>query len=225
MSTIASVISAPRAMPVTVRTVGLRTSFKTAKASRTVRSIPMKASRITQRTRVVTKAARKQAPPPPVEETPSIAELALSPSSVETDLGQLTWAAIRAFSGLMMIHNGLDKLAGPEGFAQFVVEPYLGLPFPLFFTYAAAYAELVGAGLLIVGLLTRPAAATLFTTMGAAVVFHLKAGGAEGFPFAVVEAHQYSYEAASLYACLYLFFMVNGGGQYSVDALLSSRDD
>ena len=50
-----------------------------------------------------------------------------------------------------MVHNGLDKLVDPEGFAKFVVEPYLGfLPHdePLSFvtwTYLAAGAELVGA--------------------------------------------------------------------------------
>ena len=39
----------------------------------------------------------------------------------------------------VQIHNGLDKLQDPEGFAKFVVEPYLGfLPMPLLWTYAAA---------------------------------------------------------------------------------------
>ena len=43
-----------------------------------------------------------------------------------------------------MIHNGLDKLANIESFAQAYVA-YLGLPFPITLSYMAAFTELIGA--------------------------------------------------------------------------------
>ena len=45
---------------------------------------------------------------------------------------EVSTALIRVVAGVIMIHNGLDKLQDPEGFAKFVVEPHLGfLPEPL----------------------------------------------------------------------------------------------
>jgi len=64
---------------------------------------------------------------------------------------EVSTAAIRVGAGVLMVHNGLDKLVDPEGFASFVVEPFLGfLPHqePLSYvtwTYLAAGAELAGA--------------------------------------------------------------------------------
>ncbi|MGB7485891.1 MAG: DoxX family protein, partial [Phormidesmis sp.] len=61
---------------------------------------------------------------------------------------QTTLAIARLVLGLMMIHNGLDKLADIEGFAQAYVA-YIGLPFPIFFSYVAAYTELIASPLLM----------------------------------------------------------------------------
>lgn len=72
-----------------------------------------------------------------------------------------------------MIHNGLDKLADVSGFAEGVVS-YIGLPFPVFFTYCAAYTEVAGAVLLMLGLLTRPSALALLITMVVAIFFTSK---------------------------------------------------
>ena len=68
---------------------------------------------------------------------------------------QTSWAILRAVVGIMMIHNGTDKLANIESFAEAYVA-YIGLPFPIFFSYVAAFTELIGAPLLILGLFTRP---------------------------------------------------------------------
>ena len=74
---------------------------------------------------------------------------------------ELSSALIRVGAGVLMVHNGLDKLVDPEGFAKFVVEPYLGfLPHddPISYvtwTYLAAGAELAGAAGLTLGLWTR----------------------------------------------------------------------
>ena len=122
-----------------------------------------------------------------------------------------------------MVHNGLDKLVDPEGFAKFVVEPYHGFlqhDEPLSFvtwTYLAAAAEIAGAAGLTLGFLTRLSAMSLFSTMGLAVYFHIAQSGLEGFPLGVVEKHQYAYEPAALYCLIYFYFVVNGGGALSLD--------
>jgi len=149
----------------------------------------------------------------------------------ETNWGrELSSAVVRVGAGVLMVHNGLDKLVDPEGFAKFVVEPYLGfLPHdePLSFvtwTYLAAGAELVGAAGLTLGFLTRLSAASLFSTMGLAVYFHIAQSGLEGFPLGVVEKHQYAYEPAALYCLIYFYFVINGGGAVSLDNALKKDD-
>ncbi|NET38192.1 MAG: DoxX family protein [Cyanothece sp. SIO1E1] len=125
---------------------------------------------------------------------------------------QVAWAVVRVAAGLLMIHNGLDKLADVEGFADNVVT-FIGLPFPIFSTYCAAYIEIVGAILLSLGLLTRPAAIALLATMIVAIYFHLKDTGLAIPPL----------ETASLYALCFLFFSINGSGMFAVDTLIASR--
>lgn len=132
--------------------------------------------------------------------------------ATDNTLLQLTWLIVRATVGLLMIHNGLDKLGDVQGFADNVVA-FIGLPFPVFFTYCAAYAEVIGAILLVIGLVTRLDAAVLLMTMLVAIYFHLKADGFKIMPL----------ETASLYALLFLFFLSSGGGRFSIDALLAPR--
>ena len=125
---------------------------------------------------------------------------------------QIFWLVIRVSAGGLMIHNGLDKLADIQGFADNVVT-YIGLPYPVFFTYCAAYVEVVGAVLLILGFLTRFNATALLVTMLVAIFFHIKGNGLKVTPL----------ETAALYASFYLFFLVNGAGKFSIDALLWQR--
>lgn len=122
---------------------------------------------------------------------------------------QIAWAVLRVVSGLLMVHNGLDKLADVQGFAEHVVA-FIGLPFPVFSTYCAAYAEIIGAILLALGFLTRVNALALLFTMLVAIFFHLKGDGFKIPPL----------ETASLYATCYLFLLMNGGGAFSIDSLL-----
>ncbi|MGL5880274.1 MAG: DoxX family protein [Xenococcaceae cyanobacterium] len=122
---------------------------------------------------------------------------------------QLTWTILRVFAGLLMIHNGLSKLADVQGFADNVVS-VIGFPNPVFFTYCAAYVEIISSILVSVGLLTRLNAASLLFTMSIAIYFHLKV---DGLKIA-------SFETASLYGLSFLFLLVNGGGTFSVDSLI-----
>lgn len=122
---------------------------------------------------------------------------------------QTAWAIMRAVVGLMMIHNGLDKLGNIESFAEAYVS-YIGLPFPIFFSYVAAYTELIGAPLLMIGFLTRPAALGLFSTMCVAMYHHILVAGLS-LPYL---------ELSAIYASCFLFFLINGAGLFSSDALI-----
>jgi putative oxidoreductase len=122
---------------------------------------------------------------------------------------QTAWAILRAVVGLMMIHNGLDKLGDIESFAEAYVA-YIGLPFPIFFSYIAAYTELIGAPLIMIGFLTRPAALGLFGTMCVAMYHHVLVAGLS-IPYL---------ELSAIYASCFLFFLINGAGLFSSDALI-----
>ncbi|MEL6787967.1 MAG: DoxX family protein [Cyanobacteria bacterium J06607_15] len=124
---------------------------------------------------------------------------------------QTSWAILRTVVGIMMIHNGIDKLANIESFAEAYVA-YIGLPFPVFFSYIAAFTELIGAPLLILGLFTRPAALGLFFTMCVAMYHHILVAGLS-IPYL---------ELSAIYAACFLFFTINGAGLFSSDALITN---
>ncbi|HEY9817187.1 MAG TPA: DoxX family protein [Candidatus Obscuribacterales bacterium] len=123
---------------------------------------------------------------------------------------QTAWTILRVVAGVVMIHNGLDKLSNIESFAQAYVQ-VIGLPFPIFFSYVAAYTELLGAPLLALGLLTRPAALGLLSTMLVAMYHHVLVAGLS-IPYL---------ELSVLYAACFLFYLVNGAGLFSADALIA----
>lgn len=126
-------------------------------------------------------------------------------------LSQAGWTILRMVAGIVMIHNGLDKLGNIESFAQAYVS-VIGLPFPIFFSYVAAYSELIGAPLLALGLFTRPAALALFSTMLVAMYHHIHVAGFS-IPYL---------ELSMLYAACFLFFLINGSGLFSADAFIVS---
>ncbi len=136
----------------------------------------------------------------------------LKPNLSANSWSQISWTILRVVAGVVMIHNGLDKLSNIESFAEAYVS-VLGLPFPIFFSYCAAFAELIGAPLLALGLLTRPAAAALLSTMIVAMYHHVKVAGFS-IPYL---------ELSMLYAACFQLFVVNGGGRYSVDAVLATQ--
>ena len=144
----------------------------------------------------------------------SLPQQLLAPGSSDSSLFQLMWLIARLAAGGLMIHNGLDKLADVQGFADNVVS-YIGLPYPVFFTYCAAYVEVVSAGLIMLGFLARPNALALLATMGVAIFFHIKGNGLKVTPL----------ETAALYSALYLFLLVNGSGKWSLDALIAQKLD
>ncbi|MCM1983137.1 DoxX family protein [Lyngbya confervoides] len=134
----------------------------------------------------------------------------LRPAVTDNTGFQLTTLVVRVLVGALMIHNGLDKLSDVSGFAENVVA-FIGLPFPVFLTYCAAYIEIISSTLLALGLLTRLNGLALLSTMLVAIFFHLKSDGFQVPPL----------ETASLYALIFLFFTIYGAGRFSGDALLT----
>lgn len=119
----------------------------------------------------------------------------------------------------LMVHHGIDKLDHVDGFSANVVAkffPFLPGP-PSFWTISAAATQVVGAGLLAIGILARPVAFSMMATMITAVVFHLLNTGPEGFPLGVPAAHSYNFELAAMYVAVLAYFSAAGAGAYSID--------
>lgn len=142
---------------------------------------------------------------------PSLFLSLLKTDSIPPSWRQASWAVLRLVAGTVMIHNGLDKLEDIPGFASAYVE-VIGLPFPIFFAYVAAYTELLASPLVIIGLLTRPAALGLFSTMAVAIFHHIKVAGLS-IPYL---------ELSSLYAAVFLSLVANGAGIFSLDHWLAT---
>jgi len=138
---------------------------------------------------------------------------------VAETVGDVATLALRLATCSLMVHHGFDKIQNVDGFSANVVAKFFGfLPGPpQFWTLSAAATQIAGAGLLTVGVLARPVAASMMATMGVAVIFHLLNTGAEGFPLAVVPQHSYNFELAAMYVGVLAYFTANGAGAYSVD--------
>lgn len=116
---------------------------------------------------------------------------------------------LRVIAGMAFIFHGWPKVTDVAGFAE-------GAHLPLWLAGVAAYTEVIGGGMLILGLLTPLAALFLAVEMLVALLkVHLPAG----HPFVNPEGH--SYESALLYLFIMLAFLLTGPGAYSVDAQLS----
>lgn len=81
---------------------------------------------------------------------------------VTSDIGALI---LRLAAGAIFIPHGWPKIVGEGGAAAFAADMAGSYNIPIFLGYLAAYSELVGAMLLIVGLLTRLDALLLAGTM------------------------------------------------------------
>jgi uncharacterized membrane protein YphA (DoxX/SURF4 family) len=154
-------------------------------------------------------ASRGRRAPAPVEEEPDIAE----------ELKQLFVLVLRLGTCSLMVHHGFDKIQNVDGFSANVVAKFFGfLPGPpQFWTLSAAATQIAGAGLLGLGVLSRPVAASMSATMIVAVIFHLLNTGGEAFPLGIPKAHSYNFELAAMYVLVLAYFSVNGAGKYSVD--------
>merc|ERR1711937_164763 len=155
-----------------------------------------------------------QAPAPVIEED-------ADPEFVQ-ELQQLFILLLRLGTCSLMVHHGFDKIQNVDGFSANVVAKFFGFltgP-PQFWTLSAAATQIVGAGLLGLGVFARPTSLAMSATMITAVVFHLLNTGGEDFPLGIPKAHSYNFELAAMYVLVLGYFSVSGAGKYSVDELV-----
>jgi len=116
---------------------------------------------------------------------------------------------LRIIAALLFMEHGLMKL-----FHFPAAQP--GAPDPLPpLLLVAAWLEVVGGGLLVLGLFTRPVAFVLSGQMAAA---YFMAHASKGFWPALNGG-----EAAILFCFLFLYLAFQGGGEWSLDAQVRKR--
>ena len=118
--------------------------------------------------------------------------------------------AVRLVMGAALMFHGWPKIQQPMGW----MGPEATMPGVL--QAAAAVAEFVGGGAIVIGLLTRPFAVLTAITMavGASMV-HIP----QGDPF-VGKPGQSSWELAAIYFACSLLLVLAGPGRMALDALL-----
>ncbi len=119
-------------------------------------------------------------------------------------------SALRIVSGLLFMEHGTAKLLQFPATEMFAQPPAVGS-----LMWIAGVLEAGGGALLVLGLLTRPAAFVLSGMM--AVAYWMAHFPQSPFPI------QNQGDAAILYCFVFLFIAAAGGGPWSVDALLSKK--
>jgi len=116
---------------------------------------------------------------------------------------------LRVITGTVLIHHGYEKLANIENFADAFVRP-LHLPFPIFLSYIAAFSEIGGSWLLIIGLATRFGALAIVGTISVAIYHALVTSGFNIFLL----------ELLLLYFASATSIALTGPGNFSLDEVI-----
>ena len=116
---------------------------------------------------------------------------------------------LRVITGTVLIHHGFEKLANIENFADAFVRP-LHIPFPIFFSYVAAFSEIGGSWLLILGLATRFGALSIVGTISVAIYHALVTSGFNIFLL----------ELLLLYFASATSIALTGPGDFSIDEVI-----
>lgn len=124
---------------------------------------------------------------------------------VYAGLAGLVEALMRAFCGLALLIHGVPKLLSPFGASEMVGG--MGFWPAWLWSLLLSVAEPASGALLLVGFLTRPAAAVATVLLLVTVYFHWIHLG-QGFVGA---------EKSLLWASITLFFVIHGGRYLSVD--------
>ena len=122
---------------------------------------------------------------------------------ISNSFANIIFLLARLLVALLMLHHGLEKLADVDGFTTFIIDKYFSyLPFThSYWTYLAAYTQIIGSFFLAIGALTRLSLLGLSSTMLFALLFHFSDTGLQGLPFGIVEAHNYA-KRQSLQPCI-----------------------
>ena len=130
-----------------------------------------------------------------------------------TSSGKTAWAhaALRIVSGFLFFQHGYPKLFGTLPGSAEVKTPSEFLSI----FWWSGFLEVVGGFLIMIGLLTRPAA---FIVAGEMAVAYFWRHAPRGF-----WPGSNGGELAALYCFVFLFLMAAGSGIYSLDAVLRRR--
>jgi putative oxidoreductase len=133
------------------------------------------------------------------------------------DLLNIGLLILRVAIGICFVVHGMGKLGlvGPgnlQGFTGWLES--LGVPFPAVQARMAMLTELVGGSLFAAGLLTRPAAALLLSTMIVAGLIGHKGGGY------LITNDPPGNEYTINLAVIMVFFLLVGPGAYSLDFVI-----
>lgn len=140
--------------------------------------------------------------------------------NVAISADMLSWTLVRASAGLILMPHGAQKLFGwfggygLQGTGQFFDEA-LGLSPGILFAGAVGLAEFFGGLFLVLGLLTRPAAAVIVAIMAYAA-FGVHFGN--GFFWT-----NGGYEFPLLWGLIAVAILIKGGGSLSVDRKIGWR--
>jgi putative oxidoreductase len=129
-------------------------------------------------------------------------------------LTEPAYALLRFTAGAFLVPHGLWKLFGITGSQEEMLAFFqaIGLEPAWTIMIAVGLVETIGGALIAVGFLTRPAAlAATVTTATAAIYFHLPLGF-------YVDTH--GVEFAALWAIVFLYIGIRGGGAISIDRAL-----
>lgn len=127
-------------------------------------------------------------------------------------ISSLGFLLLRLSIGIMLIHHGYEKLDNINNFADAFVRP-LHLPFPVVLSYLAATSEIVGSWLLITGLGARLGGLAVMGTISVAIYHAIMTSG----------FNIYLLELLVLYWGGAVCIVLNGGGRFSLDHLISLR--
>jgi putative oxidoreductase len=117
-------------------------------------------------------------------------------------------SALRMMTGLLFMEHGVQKLF------DFPASGHGAVPLISYIGFAGSL-ELVGGFLILIGLFTRPAA---FILAGEMAVAYWTVHAAKSF-FPAVNGG----DSAILFCFLFLYFVVAGGGKWSLDAVRTSE--
>lgn len=118
---------------------------------------------------------------------------------------------LRVAAGGALVMHGLGKIGDPFGAAGMVEG--LGFYPGEFWSLLLSCTELFGGMLIVIGLLTRPAAFAAMFVLLVTVWFHWITMG-QGYSGA---------EKSILWAAIFFFFVIRGGNRHSVDARLGKE--
>lgn len=165
-----------------------------------------------------------------------VKELCEKGTNFLTKLEDLPLLLLRVILAYTFYGPAMAKFSGIENTAGFF--EHLGIPLPMLSAYLAAGTELVGAVLLILGLMTRLISIPLLVIMFVAIA---TVHGANGFhvvlpgsgwsdPFINGEAVsgtvvvlQNGYEMVMYYIAMLMVLATKGAGRLSLDALFSKK--